>query len=268
MRGVRTRGWIAGILLATGTVAGSAAGQSSAPIPDHRLFTGADLALLGAFTAGTVALLPFDQRVMSSVRDSARLSSLRAQKGARVFGFLGSYGTFIVGGALVATGRLADEPRLVRLAAHGGTAMAASLVATGVLKTTLGRARPSVSADTNPRDFRLLRGWTSDAYQAFPSGHSALAFAAAAAAVAEIHRWNRDATWFTAPLLYGGATLVGLSRMYEDRHWPTDILAGAAIGTFAGIKAVRFSRTPTGQRLDRRLIGDDAQLRIGYLVRW
>lgn len=242
--------------------------QAQAPIPDHRLFTGADLALLGAFTAGTVALFPFDQRVMASVRDSARLASLRAQKGARVFGFLGSYGTFIVGGALYATGRLADEPRLVRLAAHGGTAMAASLVATGVLKTTLGRARPSVSADTNPRDFRLFRGWTADAYQAFPSGHSALAFAAAAATVAEIHGWNRDATWFTAPLLYGGATLVGLSRMYEDRHWPTDILAGAAIGTFAGIKAVRFSRTPTGQRLDRRLIGDDAQLRIGYLVRW
>lgn len=242
--------------------------QAQAPIPDHRLFTGADLALLGAFAAGTVALFPFDQRIMTSVRDSARLSSLRAQKGARVFGFLGSYGTFIVGGALYATGRLADEPRLVRLATHGGTAMAASLVATGVLKTTLGRARPSVSADTNPRDFSLFRGWTADAYQAFPSGHSALAFAAAAAAVAEIHGWNRDATWLTAPLLYGGATLVGLSRMYEDRHWPTDILAGAAIGTFAGIKAVRFSRTPTGQRLDRRLIGDDAQLRIGYLVRW
>ncbi|HET9454446.1 MAG TPA: phosphatase PAP2 family protein, partial [Gemmatimonadaceae bacterium] len=186
----------------------------------------------------------------------------------RIFGFLGSPGPFLVGGALFAAGRIADEPRLVRLAAHGSTAMLASLVATGVLKTTLGRARPSVSADTNPRDFRLFRGWTADAYQAFPSGHAALAFALAAATTAEIDTWNRDATWFTAPLLYGGATLVGLSRMYEDRHWPTDILAGAAIGTLAGVKAVRFSRTPTGRRLDRRLIGDDAQLRIGYLVRW
>lgn len=246
----------------------AAPAQERGPLPGHRLFTAADVVLLGAFAAGTVALFPLDRRVMSSVRDSARLHSLRAQKGARAFGFLGSYGTFIVGGALYATGRLADEPRLVRLAAHGGTAMATSLLATGVLKTTLGRARPSVSADTNPRDFRLFRGWTADAYQAFPSGHSSLAFAVAAAATAEIHGWNRDATWITAPLLYGGATLVGLSRMYEDRHWPTDILAGAAIGTFAGIKAVRFSRTPAGQRLDRRLIGQDAQLRVGYVVRW
>ncbi|HET9453832.1 MAG TPA: hypothetical protein VFO66_06090, partial [Gemmatimonadaceae bacterium] len=125
----RTRSWIAGILLATSMAAGSAAAQSSAPIPDHRLFTGADLALLGAFTAGTVALFPFDQRVMSSVRDSARLESLRAQRGARIFGFLGSPGPFLVGGALFAAGRIADEPRLVRLAAHGSTAMLASLVA-------------------------------------------------------------------------------------------------------------------------------------------
>lgn len=246
----------------------SASAQENAPVPDHRLFTGADLALLGAFTVGTAALFPFDRRVMSSVRDSARLNDLRAQTGARVFGFLGSPGPFLVGGTLYAVGRIANEPRLVRLAAHGSTAMLASLAATGVLKTTLGRARPSVSADTNPRDFQLFRGWTSDAYQALPSGHSALAFAVAAAATAEIHGWNRGATWFTAPLLYGGATLVGLSRMYEDRHWPTDILAGAAIGTFAGIKAVRFGRTPTGRRLDRRLIGEDAQLRVGYLVRW
>ena len=62
--------------------------------------------------------------------------------------------------------------------------------------------------------------------------------------------------------LFGGAAVVGLSRMYADRHWASDVVMGAAIGTFAGLKTVRFNHTRTGNRIDRRLLGGATSLRV------
>jgi membrane-associated phospholipid phosphatase len=236
-------------------------------IPDHRLFTRNDLYLLGAFTAGTLALFPLDTRVIAFVRDSSRLHSPAMERRARVFGFLGSPGTFIAIGSLYAAGRAANEPRLETLAAHSAEAILAGLVVAGALKVTLGRSRPFVTSDTNPRDFRLFRGFRGDRFQALPSGHTTTAFAFAAAMTSQLHGWYPRATLVAGPLLYGGAAITGLSRTYEDKHWVSDIVMGAAIGTFAGMKVVRFARTHTGARLDRRLLGDDA-LRVGYTLRW
>jgi membrane-associated phospholipid phosphatase len=81
------------------------------------------------------------------------------------------------------------------------------------------------------------------------------AFAAAAAVSAETSRWWPQATYFgIGPVLYGGAAAVGLSRMYNNRHWASDVLTGAMIGTFAGTKVVRYHRTHPGNRIDRWLL--------------
>jgi membrane-associated phospholipid phosphatase len=56
------------------------------------------------------------------------------------------------------------------------------------------------------------------------------------------------------PVLYGGAVAVGASRMYENRHWASDVIMGAAIGTFAGTKVVRYHRTHPTNQLDRWLL--------------
>ena len=55
--------------------------------------------------------------------------------------------------------------------------------------------------------------------------------------------------------MYGGATLVGMSRMYHNKHWASDVLVGAAIGTFAGQKVVRFTHNRKGNVIDRWLLG-------------
>ena len=259
-----TRGIRACVLLAA--LAPVAVAQE--PIPDHRLFTGNDLVLAGAFAAATVAMFPLDRRIIGSVRDSARLQDAGLERGARIAGFLGSPGSLIAAGAFYGVGELTDTPRLTRLGLHAAQALVAGGVVTGALKTFLGRARPRVSADTNPADFQLLRGFRSDDFMAFPSGHVTVAFATAAAITADVHGWSAGTAWIVGPALYGGAALVGLSRMYEDKHWASDAVMGAAIGTFAGMKAVRFTRTHTGRKLERRLLGDDAQLRLGYSVRW
>jgi membrane-associated phospholipid phosphatase len=152
-------------------------------------------------------------------------------------------------------GRLGHVPRTAELAVHGTEAVAVGSVVAGVAKVIAGRARAYVSVDTNPRDFRFGRGFTKGDYKSFPSGHSTAAFSAAAAMVMETHVWWPHTTWYIAPLMYGGATAVGLSRMYDDQPWASDVLMGAAVGTFAGLKVVRFNHTHAGNRLDRMLLG-------------
>jgi membrane-associated phospholipid phosphatase len=240
----------------------------SASSSQTQLFTRSDAWVAAAFATGTIAMFSVDRQVIASVRDSVRLHSPGFERAARVFGFLGSPGTFITAGALYAGGRIGGEPRLEQLALHGVEGVLAGLVAAGVLKGTLGRSRPFVTNDTNPRDFGLFRGFRADRFQAFPSGHTTTAFAFAAAVTSDIHGWDANTAWIVGPILYGGAVVTGLSRMYEDKHWASDIVMGAAIGTFAGMKVARYARTDAGRRLDRHILGDDAAVRLRYTFRW
>ena len=67
-------------------------------------------------------------------------------------------------------------------------------------------------------------------------------------------RVAKAALEFVAPVLYGGATLVGLSRMYHNKHWASDVALGAAVGTFSGLKVVRYSHNHPDNRIDKLLL--------------
>jgi len=63
----------------------------------------------------------------------------------------------------------------------------------------------------------------------FPSGHTTVAFAAATVFAMEY----RDRP--LVPIIaYSAASLIGLSRITENKHWITDVFAGAALGYFTG----------------------------------
>ncbi len=61
----------------------------------------------------------------------------------------------------------------------------------------------------------------------FPSGHTCASFAAAFALYKTLPR-----RWGIACLVL--AALISLSRLYVGVHYPSDVLAGAAVGIFAG----------------------------------
>ena len=90
-----------------------------------------------------------------------------------------------------------------------------------VLKPLVARVRPR---DVNTA-VQLLIARPDDF--SFPSGHTGASFAAAAALFAD-----RNRLWIPSLIL---ALLIAFSRLYLYVHYPTDILAGAAIGMMAGL---------------------------------
>ena len=59
---------------------------------------------------------------------------------------------------------------------------------------------------------------------ALPSGHTSLAFSLITPYAETYSRW-----------LYVIPVSVGIARMYENKHWFSDVILGAAIGYFSGI---------------------------------
>lgn len=99
--------------------------------------------------------------------------------------------------------------------------IAASGIAAQAIKHLVGRARPHLLAGDGAFHFHALTLGSAEA--SFPSGHAASAFAAAVALGYMAPRWRMA--------LLGAALLVGLSRVIVGAHYPSDVLAGAALGS-------------------------------------
>jgi membrane-associated phospholipid phosphatase len=94
-------------------------------------------------------------------------------------------------------------------------------IATDQLKTTFQRHRPNTGDPYNTFDWR--RG--PNLNRSFPSGHTTNAFTTATVWAMQYH----DKKWVPY-VAYGLATLVGMSRIYHNAHWASDVITGAAVG--------------------------------------
>jgi len=102
-------------------------------------------------------------------------------------------------------------------------AVAASGLAVIPLKLIFGKARPSKLFDNDLYGFQWFVEPNAYAMHGFPSGHTTTAFAVATALALIFPR--------LALLFYGTALLVGLSRIGVLYHYPSDVVAGAMLGT-------------------------------------
>lgn len=221
---------------------------------DEPLFTTRDAWLALGFVATTAAMAPLDVTLARALQDSTLQvhGDLRSLAGA--LRFLGFPGTAIIGSSMYAVGRLADLPPLAAVGLHGTEAVVVSYAFVWAGKNLLGRARP-YNDTGDPFDFGFGRGFRGGtAYRSLPSGHAAAAFAAAAAVTAETRVLWPEATPYAAGILYPGALLVGVSRMYHNRHWASDVAAGAAIGTFSGLKVIHYHYRDPDNAIDRWLL--------------
>lgn len=244
---------IAGALV-VGVVSAAVAQTNSGdppPQPARRpsLVTSRDLRTFAFFLSGAVVAFPLDGSIASRSQSASLQQSGALRDVASGFRTLGGPGTVAVTAGLFAAGKICGCRGVANAGLHSMEALALAAGTTQILKLGLGRARPEPSVGLDPgqpgRDpyiFRPLRG--RGGFTAFPSGHASAAFAVAAALSADL---STAPGWVT-PSLYGAATLVGLSRIYNNKHWATDVIVGAAVGTYLGRKVVELQRGPTDRR--------------------
>ena len=67
------------------------------------------------------------------------------------------------------------------------------------------------------------------------------------------HYWPEE-TWWVATVTYGSAVMVGLARIYSNKHWSTDVAAGALVGTFSALGVNRWHRAHPNSAFDRWLL--------------
>jgi len=132
--------------------------------------------------------------------------------------------------------RPGGEPRWKRACLSALLSAALALAANQVVAHLLwARPRPFAA---HPGQLHLFTGGSLD--PSFPSDHAAAAFAIAVAVLAFSRRLG---VAFLAV-----AALVAASRVVEGLHYPSDVLAGAAVGTAAAIVVTRLGR-PVVERL-------------------
>ncbi len=164
---------------------------------------------------GLSALMMLDNPVQRYAQHNNGVGADNVASVVRHFGQPEVYGTVTLG--LAAVGLVSGDSRLTGTAKRLGASLLFAGVASSGAKLAFGRPRPENSLDSD--GYLPFSGQAS-----MPSGHAAMAFAFATSLSDEIHR-----PWATVGL-YGLATAVGWSRINDNRHWLTDVAAGALVG--------------------------------------
>jgi len=188
----------------------------------RQLTTNNAFVIMGIGGSAAFGAHAFDRRIATS-----RLGGTTMSEALGPGQLVGSM--LVQSGAAFATyvaGRATGSPRLAQV---GAELVRAQFVAQGVTQTikfSAPRTRPDGTAFS------------------FPSGHTASSFATATVL-------QREFGWKVGIPAYVGAAWVGASRVQAERHYLSDVVAGATVGILAG-RAVtvgrgdnRFSLAPT-----------------------
>ncbi|MDH3224078.1 MAG: phosphatase PAP2 family protein [Gemmatimonadota bacterium] len=209
---------------------------SAAPLPSQQTDLAASgtrwsvdtVRLFSGSSALAVALMPLDEEVRRGLQQPFLQESPLAASAAHLFGAMGEPVPLAALGAgtLIAWAAGHDETRNALLHVLSALAVSGTMVFT--MKAAAGRARPFL--DRGPWAYASGRGLGSASFRSFPSGHTSQSFTFATSLPAELRAhtgWH--APWLTAGL-HVAAGLTGLSRIYHDRHWSSDVVVGAALG--------------------------------------
>jgi membrane-associated phospholipid phosphatase len=188
---------------------------------------------------GLSALMLLDEPAQQFAQDNRSGRSNSVAETFRHFGQPEVYGPLTLG--LLGTGIITGNGEITRSGARLATTLAVVGTAAGLGKLALGRPRPSESLDAD--GYIPFSG-----QEAMPSGHTAVAFAVATALGDDI-----DRTWARVGL-YTLASGVAWSRMNDNRHWMSDVAAGAVLGVVSA-KAVNGRWRLFNLRPPRILLG-------------
>jgi membrane-associated phospholipid phosphatase len=227
---------------------------------------GSDWATTGKFALAAGALAFFDEPVQRSTSRLMYQHTIMQNISRQVTNLGGPYETYALVG-LGAYGFLFKKEKMKTTTLLASQAYITSAAIEKILKFLTDRQRPFV-ADSNFADIEptfhgpfyktSIPGSPNRSNSSFPSGHTTVAFAVATVFAMQY----RDKP--VIPILaYSAASLVGLSRLAENKHWATDVLTGAALGYLSGRLVVnnfhRFAHQKPAQPRKTSL-----HFRLGY----
>lgn len=161
------------------------------------------------------------------------------QRASVIAASLGGFVPLTVGSLLWAGGAVSHNVVVRHIGMESTQAVMLSGALTIGIKGLVGRSRPNATPD-DPDQYYPGRGFFDASRASFPSGHTSAAFALATVLSRELSGRYPAKKWLIRSALYGAAGSVGLARMYQNAHWPSDVVTGAALGTLSGMQALSW----------------------------
>lgn len=221
---------------------------------DKTFFTKRDLVVLGVGVGASAGVAVFDERIADWWQGSNVQGGQSRHDAFQFVTHVNETPLTLLAVATYGVARIAGWKTLADAGLHTTEALVLTVSAAELIRAPLGRARPRSSPD-NPFNFEAGAGFTKFDHRAYPSLHSAVAFATAAAVVGEVREHRPGALNIVAPIMYTAATIPGITRVYLNQHWASDVVSGAILGGWLGAKTVRYAHGHTRSRLDRWLLG-------------
>ncbi len=182
-----------------------------------------DLLKLGIIGASTFLLIQTDQAIRDEVmKDRSYFKSFPIEFGRR-YGEL--YSPIFISGLFGLNGIINNDLKSKKIGYEIlQTTFYAGIITTG-LKIAFGRARPFTEKGSKSFGNLFL---LEDEYHSLPSGHVTVAFS-----ISSVLANNTNSTWLKI-LCYIPAFLTATSRVYQDKHWLSDVFLSSVIGYTVG----------------------------------
>ncbi len=199
-----------------------------------------DWGKLGKFTLATVALSFADEPIQRGALKLRNRNTGLNNVSKYITNFGGNYEGYTLA-AFGAYGFIFKNVKMQTTTLLATQAYITGAAVESVTKFLSGRTRPSYYGPGEEPEPKFLGPFSKTAttssgkkvYSSFPSGHTTVAFAAATVFALEY----RDKPIYPI-IAYSAATLIGLSRITENKHWATDVFVGAALGYLTGKEVV------------------------------
>ncbi len=215
-----------------------------------------DWAVAGGMVAAAAVVYVYDEEIYNFF--DSQFTNESAHKYGR---FADAFGSGLLSipmlGGFYVVGIVNDNDRACHAALAGMQAFLLSGGAGWIIKEMTHRPRPDDLIEPDPKAW--YGPFHGGGFDAFPSGHTMRAVALATV-MAGVYN---DKPWLGVAM-YTLAGLTAYSRLVSGEHWPSDVIAGAALGYGIGRAVLWFNRQKSARCIEPSISQDGIGMRVRF----